>query len=51
MIAGDHDRVNEWLGGRFESVLRDVDVDWTTPDGVPGLVAAVFSTPRGEVTL
>jgi hypothetical protein len=28
-----------------------VDVDWTQPDGRPGLVAAVFSTPRGEVTL
>jgi hypothetical protein len=51
VLAGDRRRINDWLGGRFESVLRDVDVDWTQPNGRPGLVAAVFSTPRGEVTL
>ena len=45
VLAGDPTRINEWLGGRFESVLRDVDVDWTHPNGRPGLVAAVFSTP------
>jgi hypothetical protein len=51
VLAGDRRRINDWLGGRFESVLRDVDVDWTQPNGRPGLIAAVFSTPRGEVTL
>jgi hypothetical protein len=51
VLAGDRRRINDWLGGRFESVLRDVDVDWTQPNGRAGLVAAVFSTPRGEVTL
>jgi hypothetical protein len=51
VLAGDRRRINDWLGGRFESVLRDVDVDLTQPNGRPGLVAAVFSTPRGEVTL
>lgn len=51
VLAGDQRRINDWLGGRFELVLRDVDVDWTRPNGRPGLVAAVFSTPRGEVTL
>ena len=51
VLAGDRRRINDWLGGRFESVLRDVDVDWTQPNGRSGLVAAVFSTPRGEVTL
>ena len=51
VLAGDRRRINDWLGGRFESVLRDVDVDWAQPNGRPGLVAAVFSTPRGEVTL
>jgi Glyoxalase-like domain len=51
VLAGDRRRINDWLGGRFELVLRDVDVDWTQPNGRPGLVAAVFSTPRGEVTL
>ncbi len=51
VLAGDRRRINDWLGGRFESVLRDVDIDWTQPNGRPGLIAAVFSTPRGEVTL
>jgi hypothetical protein len=51
VLAGDRRRINDWLGGSFESVLRDVDVDWSQPNGRPGLVAAVFSTPRGEVTL
>ena len=49
VMAGDRRRIDDWLGGSFESVLRDVDVDWTQPNGRPGLVAAVFSTPRGEV--
>jgi hypothetical protein len=51
VLAGDRRRINDRLGGSFESVLRDVDVDWSQPNGRPGLVAAVFSTPRGEVTL
>ncbi len=50
-IAGDHGRIDEWLGGQAGSVLSDVDVDWTQPEGEPGLVGAVFSTPRGEVRI
>lgn len=50
-IAGDHDRVDDWLGGQTEKVLADVDIEWVAPNGQPGLVAAVFSTPRGEVRL
>jgi hypothetical protein len=50
-LAGNPSRVNEWLGGRFENVLRDVDVEWTRPNGHVGLVSALFSTPRGEVSL
>jgi Glyoxalase-like domain len=51
VLAGDPNRVDQWLGGRARMVLRDVDVDWIQPDGRPGLMAAVFSTPRGEITL
>jgi hypothetical protein len=51
VLAGDPRRIDEWLGGPCEAVLRDVDVAWTQPNGRPGLMAAVFSTPRGEVTL
>jgi hypothetical protein len=50
-IAGDHQRVDDWLGGRVDAVLQDVDITWSAPQGRPGLVAAVFSTPRGEVRI
>jgi Glyoxalase-like domain len=50
-LAGDPRRVDEWLGGRCEKVLRDVDVEWIRPNGRIGLVSALFSTPRGEVAL
>ncbi len=48
-IAGDHDRVNDWLGGKADVILDQVDITWVEPEGQPGLVAAVFSTQRGEV--
>jgi hypothetical protein len=48
-IAGDHDRVDEWLGEKTNLVLDDLDVEWVAPNGQPGLVAAVFSTPHGDV--
>lgn len=50
-IAGDRDRVDEWLGGRTDKVGEDVDIDWVGPSDHPGLVAAIFSTPRGEVRI
>lgn len=50
-IAGDRERVDEWLGGRTDKVGEDVDIDWVAPNGQPGLEAAVFSTPRGEVRI
>lgn len=48
-IAGDRERVDDWLGGRSDKILHDVDIDWIAPNGQPGLSAALFSTPRGEV--
>ena len=50
-IAGDRERVDDWLGGRSDTILHDVDIDWIAPHGQPGLVAALFSTPRGEVRI
>lgn len=50
-IAGAHDRVDDWLGGHSERVLSDVDIAWTQPVVRPGLMSAVFSTPRGEVQI
>ncbi len=48
-IAGDRDRVDEWLGARTDKLGGDVDIEWVAPNGQPGLEAAIFSTPRGEV--
>lgn len=48
-VAGDHDRVDDWLGGKSNLVLADLDIDWIAPNGQPGLVAAVFDTPQGQV--
>ena len=50
-VAGDHDRVDEWLGGKSNLVLADLDIDWIAPNGQPGVVAAVFDTARGQVRI
>lgn len=50
-IAGDHDRLDEWLGGQTDKILDDVEIAWTAPNGQPGLEAAVFATPLGEVRI
>ena len=50
-IAGDRERVDDWLGGRCDTILHDVDIEWIAPNGQPGLSAALFSTPRGEVRI
>jgi len=50
-IAGDPNRVSDWLGRPVEGPLEDVKVDWVGNHGVPGLVAAQFSTPAGEVRI
>ena len=50
-IAGYHDRVDDWLGEKANLVLEDLDIDWVAPNGQPGLVAAVFSTPNGPVRI
>ncbi len=50
-IAGDHPRVDEWLGGQSERVLADIDIDWLGAGDRPGLSAAVFSTPSGDVRI
>ena len=34
-----------------DAVLSDIDIDWVEPRDRPGLTAAVFSTPRGEVRI
>jgi glyoxalase-like protein len=50
-IAGDPNRVSDWLGNSVEGPLVDVDVDWVAPHGTPGVVAVHFDTPNGPVRL
>lgn len=48
-IAGDSTVVEDWLGGKQDVVLPEVDLTWV--DGTPGLAAAAFATPAGPVRL
>jgi len=50
-IAGDPQRVSEWLGETVEAPLEDVKVEWVAPNGTPGILAAKFQTPSGLVRL
>jgi hypothetical protein len=50
-IAGDPQRVSEWLGQTVEAPLEDVKVEWVAPHGTPGIIAAQFQTPNGLVRL
>lgn len=50
-IAGDPDRVADWLGAPADSALDDVSVEWVTPHDPRGLVAVHFSTPAGDLRI
>ncbi len=50
-IAGDSQRVSEWLGLSVEQPLEDVKVDWVAPHGTPGILAAHVQTPSGLVRI
>ena len=50
-IAGDPNRVSDWLGSSLEGPLEDVDVEWVAPHGTPGVVAAQFRTANGTVRI
>lgn len=50
-IAGDPQRVSEWLGESVESPLEDVKVEWVAPNGTPGILACQVQTPNGLVRL
>ena len=50
-IAGDPQRVSEWLGETVEAPLEDVKVEWVAPNGAPGILAAQFQTPSGLVRI
>lgn len=49
-IAGDEQRIDDYLGTSNRQPLEDVEVDWLDPhDEGSGVVAAVFDTASGAV--
>ena len=49
-IAGDPDRVAQWLGEPREHPLDDIEVEWVDGDE-PGIVAVHVEGPHGSVRL
>ncbi|GAA1876911.1 VOC family protein [Lapillicoccus jejuensis] len=50
-IAGDPQRVAEWLGLPASKTSSVIHFDFVAPRGTPGLLAVTFSTPEGSVTI
>ncbi len=50
-IADDPQRVYDWLGEGVINALETIKVEWVAPHGLPGIMAATFSTPSGDVRI
>lgn len=50
-IAGSPQRLSDWLGEPAVDALEQIDVNWTAPHGLPGIMAATFRTPGGDVRI
>ena len=53
-IAGDPERVREWIGEDFESAFAGIALEWVDPaenGGETGIFAVHFSTPTGSFRL
>jgi len=50
-IAGDPDRVRDWLGLPVDHTSSVIDFTFVAPHGTPGLLAVTFDTPEGPVTV
>jgi hypothetical protein len=50
-IAGDPNRVNEWLGLPADQTSSFIDFTFVAPHGTPGLLSVTFDTPDGPVTI
>jgi hypothetical protein len=50
-IAGDSNRVCEWLGLPPDQTSTVIDFTFVAPHGTPGLLAVTFATPEGPVTI
>jgi hypothetical protein len=50
-IAGDRERVCEWLGLPPDQTSTGLNFAFVAPHGTPGLLAVTFDTPGGPVTI
>ena len=50
-IAGDPERVCNWLGLPADQTSTVIDFTWVAPNGSPHLVAVTFDTPEGPVII
>ena len=50
-IAGNRQRVEGWLGTSIGDALDDVEIEFSSPSGYPGLHAVTFVTEQAEVRL
>ncbi len=50
-IAGEAERVADWLGEPSNHPLDAIDVDWVSPDDASGIVSITFETASGSVHL
>ena len=50
-IAGDPERVRDWLGLPPDARVRPSTSPSSSPHGNPGLLAVTFDTPDGPVTV
>ena len=50
-IAGDPERVCEWLGLPAKKTSTVIDFSFVAPHGTPGLLAVTFHTPDGPVII
>ena len=50
-IAGDPERVKEWLGLPPDQTSSVIDFTFVAPRGTPGLLAVTFQTAEGLVTV
>jgi len=50
-IAGEPERVCDWLGLPADQTSTVIDFTWVAPEGAPRLQAVTFDTPEGPVTI
>ncbi len=50
-LAGDRDKVRDWLGGPVDAPIDGGAITWLTGVDEAGLLAVDFDTPRGRVRI